>query len=78
MSQTATAVQVVLINPGFVNTPMVDKVAADAKRERMLQPDDIAEVCHSCSPLQTTGPAVSCITQPGCCYSGRALHSPGL
>ena len=46
-----TAVQVVLINPGYVNTPMVDKVAGNAKRERMLQPDDIAEVCHSCSWL---------------------------
>ena len=65
MSKTATAVQVVLINPGYVNTPMVDKTAGNVKRERMLQPDDIAEVCHSCSSLQTTGKAVSCTTQLG-------------
>ena len=29
------------INPGYVNTPMVDN--PDMKRERMLQPEDIAE-----------------------------------
>ena len=48
MSKTATAVQVVLINPGSVITPWLDNTAGNAKRERMLQPMTLLR-CATCA-----------------------------